>query len=147
MQQKLQTRAFEQVAPILQPGEQPLSATRTMVGKFSSGRLGSVVKQGLLNEGFGVLGSQLASNRKQFVVVTDRRLIFLAQTFLGGPGKKVLGEVPREHVSVAEVKPGLVTLVRVSFGALGDGVALTFPRVDKKNAEALVAALGNAPVA
>jgi hypothetical protein len=147
MQQKLQTRAFEQVAPILQAGEQPLSATRTMVGKFSSGRLGSVVKQGLLNEGFGVVGSQLASTRKQFVVATDRRLIFLAQTFLGGPSKKVLGEVPREHVSVAEVKPGLVTLLRISFGALGDGVALTFPRVDKKNAEALAAALGNAPVA
>jgi hypothetical protein len=81
-------------------------------------------------------------NRKQFVVLTDRRLIFLTQTFLGGPGKKVLGEVPREQVTLAETKSGVVTLLRVSFGSTGDGVALTFPRVDKKNAASLATALG-----
>lgn len=147
MQQKLQTRAFEQVAPILQAGEQPVVATRAMVGKFGSGRFGAIVKQGLIMEGAGLLGAALASNRKQFVVVTNRRLIFLTQTFMGGPGKKVLGEVPRPEVSVAEVKMGTVSLVRVAFGAAGDGVALTFPRVDKKNAEALAGALQQAPVA
>lgn len=147
MQQKLQTRAFEQVAPILQAGEQPVVATRAMVGKFGSGRFGAIVKQGLIMEGAGLLGAALASNRKQFVVVTNRRLIFLTQTFMGGPGKKVLGEVPRTEASVAEVKMGTVSLVRVAFGAAGDGVALTFPRVDKKNAEALAGALQQAPVA
>ena len=141
MQQKLQTRAFDQVAPILQPGEQPLAATRAMVGKFGSGRLGAVVKQGLILDGAGLLGAAISSTKKQFVVVTDRRLIFLSQTFLGGPGKKVIGEVPREQVSLAEVKMGTVSLVRIAFGTAGDGVALTFPRVDKKNAEALAAAL------
>jgi hypothetical protein len=30
---------------------------------------------------------------------------------------------------------------------VGDGVSLTFPRVDKKNAEALASALQQAPVA
>jgi hypothetical protein len=148
VQQKLQTRAFEQVAPILQPGEQPITATRAMVGKFSSGRLGAVATQALILEGGGaLLGAALAAKRKQFVVLTDRRLIFLSQTFLGGPGKNVTGEVPREHVSLAEVKMGIVSLVRIAFGAPGDGVALTFPRVDKKNAESLAAALQQAPVA
>jgi hypothetical protein len=141
MQEKLQTRAFEQVAPILQPGEQPLAATRAMVGKFGSGRLGAVVKQGLILDGAGLVGAALSSVKKQFVVVTDRRLIFLSQTLLGGPGKKVIGEVPREQASLAEVKMGTVSLVRIAFGTAGDGVALTFPRVDKKNAEALAAAL------
>jgi hypothetical protein len=94
VQQKLQTRAFEQVTPILQPGEQPVAATRAAVGKFSSGRLGAVVSQALILEGGGALGAALASTGKQFVVLTNRRLIFLPQTFLGGPGKKVLGEVP-----------------------------------------------------
>ena len=147
MQQKLQTRAFEQVAPILQAGEQPIAATRAMVGKFSSGRLGAVVKQGLILEGAGALGAAIATNKKQFVVLTDRRLIFLTQTFMGGPGKKTVGEVPREQVSLAEVKFGVVTLLRIAFGGEGDGVALTFPRVDKKNAEALASALGHAPAA
>ncbi|SCL70477.1 hypothetical protein [Micromonospora chersina] len=142
MQQKLQTRAFEQVTPILQPGEQPVVATRAMVGKFSAGRLGTVVSQAIRLEGGGaLLGAALASTRKQFVVLTNRRLIFLPQTFLGGPGKKVLGEVAREHVSLAEAKMGVVSLLRLAFGTAGDGVALTFPRVDKKNAEALAEAL------
>jgi len=30
---------------------------------------------------------------------------------------------------------GTVSLVRLAFGQTGDGVALTFPRVDKKNAQ------------
>jgi hypothetical protein len=127
MQLKLQTRAFEQVAPILQPGEQPVVATRAMVGKFGSGRFGAVVTQGLILEGAGVVGAALASTRKQFVVLTSRRLIFLSQTIMGGPGKKVLGEVAREQVSLVETKMGTVSLLRIAFGTPGDGVALTFP--------------------
>jgi hypothetical protein len=147
VQQKLQTRAFEQVAPILQQGEQPVVATRAMVGKFSSSRLGATVAQAMVLEGGGgLLGAALASTRKQFVVLTNRRLIFLPQTFMGGPGKKVLGEVPREQVSLAEVKMGIVSLLRLGFGTAGDGVALTFPRVDKKNAESLAQALQQASV-
>jgi hypothetical protein len=42
MQQKLQTRAFERVAPVLAPGEEPIAATRASVGKFSSSRIGAV---------------------------------------------------------------------------------------------------------
>jgi len=142
MQQKLETRAFANVAPILQAGEQPVVGTRAMVGKFASGRLGAVARQSLIQVGGGAMGAALARNRKQFVVLTDRRLIFLTQTFLGGPGKKVLGEVAREDLALAETKSGVMTLLRVSFGSAGDGVALTFPRVDKKNAESLAAALG-----
>jgi hypothetical protein len=42
---------------------------------------------------------------------------------------------------------GVVSLVRIAFGGAGDGVALTFPRVDKKNAASLAAALQQAPLA
>ncbi|HEV7897041.1 MAG TPA: hypothetical protein VGP31_04265 [Planosporangium sp.] len=146
MQQKLETRAFEQVTPILQSGEQPVAATRATVGKFSSGRLVAVASQTLIQQG-GALGAALASTKKQFVVLTNRRLIFLSQTFMGGPGKKVLGEVPREQISLAEAKMGVVSLLRIAFGTPGDGVALTFPRVDKKNAESLASALPQAPTA
>ena len=141
MQQKLQTRAFEQLASVLRADEQPLVATRALVRKFGSGRLGAVVSQGLIIDGAGAIGAAIATTRKQFVVLTSHRMIFLSQTFLGGPGKQVLGEVPREQVALAEAKVGTVSLVRVAFGNRGDGVALTFPLVDKKNAEALAAAL------
>ncbi|WP_035855341.1 hypothetical protein [Cryptosporangium arvum] len=146
MREKLQTKAFEIVGPVLQPGEQPVAAVRTSVGKFSSSRAGTVLKKGLVMEGVGGVGAAVLMARKeQFVVLTDRRLIFLQQTMLGGPGKKVLGEVPRHQVSLVEAQIGLFTLLRLAFGNQGDGVALTFPRQDKRNAEALAAALGHRP--
>jgi hypothetical protein len=94
-----------------------------------------------------LVGGALTSTSRQFVVLTNRRLIFLPQTFLGGPGKRVIGEVPGEQVWLAEAKMGLVSLLRVAFGTAGDGIALTFPRSDKKSAVALAAALPKAPVA
>jgi hypothetical protein len=106
--------------------------------------MGAVVSRTLAVEGGGLVGAALTSSRNQFVVLTNRRLIFLGQTFMGGPGRKVIGEVPRDQVSLAETKMGLVSLLRIAFGDQGDGVALTFPRVDKKNAEALAAALSGA---
>jgi hypothetical protein len=147
MQQKLETRAFAQVAPILQAGERPLAGTRAVVGKFSSGRLAPLLRQALIAEGAGAIGAALATQSKQFVVLTDRRMIFMNQTFMGGPGKKILGEVPREQLTLAEAKLGVVSLIRLAFGVPGDGVALTFPAVDKKNAAALAAALGHIPTA
>ena len=146
MQQKLQTRAFEHMTPFLHPGEQPITATRAAVGKFSSGRLGAAVSQTLTMEG-GLVGAALASTGKRFVVLTNQRLIFMSQSLFGGPGKKILSEVPREQVTLAEVKMGFMSLLRIAFGTSGDGVALTFPRSDKKNAEALAAALGHTPTA
>ncbi len=151
MQQKLQTRAFEIVAPHLQPGEQPVTATRVAVGKFSASRYGQAVILGGTAAAAGALGavagSTLTANKKQFVVVTDRRLIFLKQTFMGGPGTQILGEVPRDQVSLAEAKIGVVSQLRIAFGTEGDGISVTFPRIDKKNAEALAAALREAPAA
>jgi hypothetical protein len=142
---KLQTRAFENVASILYPGEQPVVAARAMVGSFSASRMGTVAKQGVVLAGAGgATAAMLASTRKQFVVLTSHRVLFLPQTLLGGPGKKVLGELPRAEVSLAEAKMGVVSLLRLAFAA-GDGLSLTFPRVDKKDAESLARALQQAP--
>ena len=142
MQQKLETRAFDQVA--LQPGEQPLVAARALIGAFSASRLGTAIKMGANG---GLVGHALTAHKKQFVVVTDRRVVFLSQTFMGGPGKTVLGELPRGQVTLAEAKMGTISLLRLAFGNEGDGVSLTFPRIDKKNAEALAAALQQTAVA
>lgn len=146
MNKKLEAKAFERIASSLQPGEQPITATRAQVGKFSSGRVSAMVRATAAAEG-GLIGGALAANRNQFVVLTNQRLIFLSQGFFGGPGSKVLSTVPAGQFSLAEVKMGLVSLVRIAFATEGDGVALTFPRVDKKNAEALAAALGGNPAA
>lgn len=148
MQEKLQTRAFEQIAEMLHPGERPLVAGRALVGKFNASRYGAVIKQGLMAEAGGALGAAIASgNGKQFWVLTTHRMIFMSQTFMGGPGKRMIGEVPRTAIQVAEVKMGTVSLVRLAFGMNGDGVALTFPRIDKKNAQQLADALQQSPVA
>jgi hypothetical protein len=144
---KLQTRAFDIVAPRLQPGETPLAAARAMVGKFGGSRMGTALKQGLLLEAGGAIGAHLVTAAaKQFAVVTDRRVFFLPQTFLGGPGKDVLGEITRDQVRLVEVQMGFMSLLRLGFGSQGDGISLTFPRSDKKNAELLVEALQTAPV-
>src|SRR6476469_151143 len=65
---KLQTRAFERVAPILQSGEEPVMAALASVGKFSSGRLGAIVSQSMAIQG-GLVGGALASTTRQFVVL------------------------------------------------------------------------------
>lgn len=148
MNLKLQERAFERLADRFQPGEKPLAAARALVGKFTAGRMGTVVKQGLILDVAGGLGSHLlTAGSKQFTVVTDRRVFFLPQTFMGGPGKECLGELPRHQVRLAEAEMGFVSLLRLAFGDQGDGISLTFPRSDKKNAQLLADALQTAPVA
>jgi hypothetical protein len=141
MQEKLQTRAFGIVAASLQDGEQPLAAARAMVGKFGASRIGTLARQSAVVVAVGAAGAAVtATGGKQFVVVTDRRVIFLNQTFMGGPGQKVIGQLARHQVSLAEAKFGTISVLRLAF-ADGEGVSLTFPRIDKKNAEQLVAAL------
>ncbi|MCO8269191.1 hypothetical protein M1L60_01145 [Actinoplanes sp. TRM 88003] len=146
MREKFQAKAFELVAPLLQPGERPITATRALAGSFTASRVGTAVTAGLKAQ--GLAGALLTSSTsKQFVVVTSERLIFLPQTFMGGPGAGVLGEIPRDQVTLAEAKIGVVSLVRIAFGNDGDGISLTFPRIDKKNAQALADALRPAPTA
>jgi len=141
VQEKLQTRAFGIVAASLQEGEQPIVAARAVVGKFGASRIGTLARQSAVVVGVGAVGAAVAATGgKQFVVVTDRRVIFLNQTFMGGPGQKVIGEISRDQVSLAEAKFGTMSLLRLAFTE-GDGVSLTFPRIDKKNAEQLAAVL------
>ncbi|WP_127505501.1 hypothetical protein [Actinoplanes solisilvae] len=147
MRDKVQTKAFEQVASMLQPGEQPVAGTRAVVGKFGASRLGTAVKQGIAIDAGGALAALLVKNSKQFVVVTTDRLIFLSQTFMGGAGKTVLGEISRDQVTLAEAKIGVMSVLRLAFGDEGEGISLTFPAVDKRNAEALAAALRPVPAA
>nr|WP_221373994.1 hypothetical protein [Actinoplanes polyasparticus] len=147
MREKFQTKAFELVAPLLQPDERPITATRALAGSFTAGRAGTTVAMGLRNQAGGALvGALLTSaTSKQFVVVTTERVIFLPQTFMGGPGAGVLGQIPRDQVTLAEAKLGVVSLIRIAFGDGGDGISLTFPRIDKKNAQALADALREKP--
>jgi len=135
------------VAPLLQPDERPITATRALAGSFTASRLGTTVAQGLKTQaGAALVGAVLTSSTsKQFIVVTTDRLIFLPQTFLGGPATEVLGEIPRDKVTLVEAKIGVVSLLRIGFGDGGDGLSLTFPRIDKKNAQALADALREKP--
>jgi hypothetical protein len=82
----------------------------------------------------------LNSTGRQVVVVTDQRVLFLSQTAWGGPGAELLRIVPRDLLSLADSKFGLVSILRLAF-ASGDGVSLTFARIDKSSAVALAAEL------
>jgi hypothetical protein len=136
MQQKVPAT----IAAHLAEGEQMITGTRALAGAFDASRLGTIAVASLKNQ--GLVGHALSRSKKQFVVVTDRRVLFLNQTFLnGGPGKNLLAELPRAEVTLAEAKLGTVSILRLAFGADGDGISLTFPLVDKKKATALAEAL------
>lgn len=141
MRKKFGEKAFAVAAGHLAPGEQPRVAARAMVGALDAGRLGTAVTRGAVPGLSGAVADVvLNTTGKQVVVVTDRRVLFLSQTFWGGAGGELLGSVPRELVSLAEAKFGAVSVLRLAFGP-GGGVSLTFPRVDKSSAEALAAEL------
>jgi hypothetical protein len=86
------------------------------------------------------LGSSIATtlNVAQYVILTNRRLVFLKQTFLGGPSNMVHGEVPVAQLSLAG---STSNVVRIAFGADGDGVELRFGLIFEREARELVAAL------
>ena len=143
MNSKLQDRAFGLVADRLQPGEEPQVAVRALVGKLDASRFGTVVRRGAVAGLAGAAGAAVdaavTAGGKQFVVVTDQRVFFLSQTFLGGPGKKVIGVMPRDEVTLADTKFGTVSVVRLAFVS-GGGISLTFPRIDQAAAKQIAAA-------
>ncbi|WP_433303765.1 hypothetical protein ACQP2F_12960 [Actinoplanes sp. CA-030573] len=141
MSRKFQEKAFAVAAAHLSPGEAPRVAARAMAGALDAGRLGTAVTRGVVPGVSGAVADVvLATTGKQVVVVTDRRVLFLSQTFWGGAGDRLLGSVRRELVSLAEAKFGAVSVLRLAFGP-GGGVSLTFPRIDRSSAEALAAEL------
>ncbi|SFE90503.1 hypothetical protein SAMN05421541_104356 [Actinoplanes philippinensis] len=137
------SRVAAAVAGHLLPGEQFRVGARAVVGNLTASRLGTALSRGIIP---GVADAAtdwaLKTTGKQVVAVTDRRMLFFSQTFWGGPGDELLMIVPRELVSLAEAKFGVVSVVRVAF-AVG-GVSLTFPLVDRGSAKALAAELGRA---
>jgi hypothetical protein len=151
VKESLQNRAFERIAASSEPGETPIMATRAVVGSLKSGRLGALASGsgGLIGGAIaGALQGALSVSGPHYVVLTNRRLVFVTQTaFLGRPGKKIAGSVPVGQFSLNEYKPGGMPVVRIAFGQEGQGVSLTFGAIFKKEARALVDALGGAPVA
>jgi hypothetical protein len=141
----LRDKAFAAVAGHLRPGEQPRAAARAVVGELDASRLGTAVTRGVVPGLSGAVADVvLNTTGKQVVVVTDRSLLFLTQTFWGGPGDRLLGSIPRTQVSLAGSRFGAVSILRLAF-APGGGVSLTFPRIDRASAEALAAELGPKP--
>jgi len=145
MSQRLQTKAFAAVAKHLSPAEQPRVAARALVGAFDASRFGTIVSRGVVPGVSGaVTDAVLNTTGKQVLVVTDQRVLFLSQTFWGGPGAELLTIVPRDLLTLVESKFGTVSVLRLAF-ASGTGVSLTFPRIDKSSAMALAAELQPTP--
>ncbi|MEU4155373.1 hypothetical protein [Actinoplanes sp. NPDC026670] len=143
-----QSRTAAAVAGHLLPGEEFRVGARAVVGALDASRLGTAISRGIVP---GVADTAtdlvLKTTGKQVVAVTGQRVLFLSQTFWGGPGDELLMIVPRELLSLAEAKFGAVSVVRLAF-AVG-GVSLTFPLIDRAMAmaKALATELRTPPAA
>jgi hypothetical protein len=141
MTKRFQSQSAAVVAQYLLPGEEFRVGARAVVGALDASRLGTAVSRGIVPGVAGAVTDQvLKTTGKQVVVVTDQRVLFLSQTFWGGPGDQLLSIVPRDLLSLSEAKFGVVSVLRLAF-AVG-GVSLTFPLIDRATAKVLATELG-----
>jgi hypothetical protein len=80
-------------------------------------------------------------NKAYYVLLTGERLLLLEPHWLTSrPTAKVVGDIPRPLLSVADVKRAVMTSVTLSIGGEGKGLLLRYPALDKEGAESLLKA-------
>jgi hypothetical protein len=146
MKQKTLDAARAAAAPSLQPGELVeltgvASAGKLRVGKqLAQAAVVAVVTAGTL--------AAWTTPKKFYVVLTDRRLLFLEQHSLtGGPTTKLGLELPRAALSVQQVKVKPIMFIptlRVDLAIAGadNGLQLIFPAVAIPEGRQFASAIG-----
>lgn len=142
---KLADKATEQLADHLEPGEQVLAATKAHLEGGTMKLATGFALTGLLEGGDAELG------RGAILVATDRRLLVMSATAATFQPDRLVAPVP--FASLARVESGtkrvmLVKMTTITL-TLHQGPAVTFevPRVNAKDAEAVVAAIHRGGVA
>lgn len=144
MRQKLHDALITTATPLLNPGEVPAATGRARVGQISLARNAALAAASMLLSG-GTMG-MYAVNNAYYVLLTSERLLLLEPHWITSrPTAKVVGDIPRPFLSVADVKRGVMTSVTLSIGGEGKGLLLKYPTLDKEGAESLLEALGVAP--
>ncbi len=127
-------------APHLQQGEQIETTVYANVGSVSVKRM-AVTAAAVAVATAGTF-TAFTRPRKTYLAMTGERLMFFdGETVSGRPGK-LLFTLPREAVSVAKAKKGLLTLkVDLAVEGQDKGLRLVFPAAARKAGEQAVAPL------
>ena len=82
--------------------------------------------------------------RKQYVVLTDRRLLFVEQNQMTGrPMPNLIGELPRSALKTVRVRGRLVPVVTLSVAGEAKGLKLRVPWPVRRDAYTIAAAFGH----
>jgi hypothetical protein len=140
VRQKLHDMAVTNSAPIMGPGEAVQATGRARVGKANIARnVAMMAASAILSGGAGVMYTQ---KKSFYIVLTNQRLLIIEPHWLSGrPTAKVVAEVPRQALTVAEAKRGVMATVTLGIGGDGQGLRLSYPAMDKEGADNLLRAL------
>lgn len=145
MRQKLHDALITTATPLLNPGETPAATGRARVGQVSLARNAALAAASMVLSG-GAVG-MYAVNKAYYVLLTNQRLLLLEPHWLTSrPTSKVVGNIPRPLLSVADVNRAVMTSVTLSIGGDGKGLLLKYPTFDKEGAESLLKAFAVAAV-
>ncbi|MFI7606050.1 hypothetical protein ACIBTV_13085 [Micromonospora sp. NPDC049366] len=138
--EKARQRLIATASPILQEGERVEVASVAIVGSVStSDQVAMGVATAVLSGG---LFTAFSVAVKQYVLLTDRRLLFFAMNQVTGrPTRNVLGEVPRSILRASDVRGRLTRVVVLTADGEAADLKLRFPLPARRDAEALAAAL------
>ena len=140
MRQKLHDMAVANSAPVMGPGEAVQATGRARVGKANIARNVAVMAaSAILSGGAGMMYTQ---KKAFYIVLTNQRLLITEPHWLTGrPTAKIVAEVPREAVAVAEAKRGVMASVTLAIGGEAQGLRLSYAALDKEGADNLLRAL------
>ncbi|MGR6319621.1 hypothetical protein Q2K19_27800 [Micromonospora soli] len=135
MRQKLHDALIRTATPLLNPGETPAATGRARLGQVSLARNAALAAASTVLSGVNL-------NNAYYVLLTNQRLLLLEPHWLTSrPTAKVVGNIPRPLLSVADVKRAVMTSVTLSIGGEGKKLLLKYPSLDKEGAESLLKAL------
>jgi hypothetical protein len=81
--------------------------------------------------------------RKQYVVLTDRRLLFVEMNQVTGrPMPNLVGELPRSALKAGGVRGRVTPVLIISVAGEAKGLKLRFPWPVRRDAHTIAAALG-----
>jgi hypothetical protein len=131
-------RAF--VSPYLQPGEQVELATSVTVGTVPVAEKAAMIVATSIMSGGTI--AMYTRPLKQYMVLTDRRVLFIRGNRFNGRPDKLNSELPRAGLSASEPRGRFTRVVMLSVAGNPKGLKLRFPVPARHDGEQFAAALG-----
>lgn len=123
---KIKQRVVEVATPFLQAGERVEVASQVMVGTVPVGAMAAVAVATAVVSGGAMTAVFVTA--KQFIVLTDRRLLFFEMNqYTARPMPKLLGELPRAALSAGAVKGRMTRAFVLTIAGQKRALKLRFP--------------------